>query len=218
MDPRSATGMYSKPHKKSGCGDQAKRPAVLDINSTGKTAAKREQNRLAAVKCRARKRSNVEKISERSRKLSAISCVLKQQIQILQDELSMLRTYALDHQWCNCGIARYNHIRTADLATKSDPSVALPTAFATVSHVSAPTMLWAATQAGVQCDPGVLTSDLTSAHENQVCPGEGGPSRDDTQAYISISSKNGSFDTPRNSISSFALVSTTANRRPTNHQ
>jgi hypothetical protein len=98
MDPRSATGMYSKPHKKSGCGDQAKRPAVLDINSTGKTAAKREQNRLAAVKCRARKRSNVEKISERSRKLSAISCVLKQQIQILQDELSILRTYALDHQ------------------------------------------------------------------------------------------------------------------------
>jgi hypothetical protein len=98
MDPRSATEMYSKPHKKKGCDDQAKRLAAVDINSTGKAAAKRKQNRLAAAKCRARKRSNVEKISEKSRKLSAISCALRQQIQILQDELSILRTYALDHQ------------------------------------------------------------------------------------------------------------------------
>ena len=50
---------------------------AVDINSTGKKAAKREQNILAAAKCRARKRSNVEKISEKSRKLSAISCALR---------------------------------------------------------------------------------------------------------------------------------------------
>ena len=30
----------------------------MDIDSTGKTAAKRKQNRLAPAKCRARKRSN----------------------------------------------------------------------------------------------------------------------------------------------------------------
>ena len=103
--------MYSKPHKEKGCDDQAKRPAVVGINSTGKTAAKREQNRLPTAKCRARKRSNVERISEKSREMSAISCALRQQIQILQDELSILRTYALDYQWCNCGMARYKQER-----------------------------------------------------------------------------------------------------------
>jgi hypothetical protein len=188
MDPRSATGMYSKPHKKKGCNDQAKRPAAVDINSTGKTAAKREQNRLAAAKCRAMKRSNVEGISEKGRKLSAISCALKQQIQILQDELSILRTYALDHQWCNCGIARYNHIRRLAFATKTDLSVVLPTAPAIMSHVSAPIMLWAAAQAGVQYDPGIRTDKLTSLHENQVCPGEGALSCDDTQTHLSVAS------------------------------
>ena len=113
MDSRSATEMYSKPHKEKGYDDQAKRPAVVDINSTGKTAAKREQNRPPTAKCRARKRSNVERISEKSREMSAISCALRQQI--LQDELSILRTYALDHQWCNCG--------TTDCAKDEYPAV-----------------------------------------------------------------------------------------------
>jgi hypothetical protein len=168
--------------------DQAKRPAALYISTTGKTAAKREQNRLAAAKCRARKRSNVEKISERSRKLSAISCALKQQIQVPQDELSILRTHALDHQWCNCGIARYNHIRRSAFATKTDLSVVLPTAPAIMSHVSAPIMLWAAAQAGVQYDPGMRTDNLTSLHKNQVCPGQGALSCDDTQTRLSVAS------------------------------
>jgi hypothetical protein len=90
--------MYRKPQKKKRHNDQAKRPAAVYISTTGKTAAKREQNRLAAAKCRARKRSNVERIGEKSHEMSAISCALRQQIQILQDELSILRTYALDHQ------------------------------------------------------------------------------------------------------------------------
>ena len=218
MDPPSATGLHSKPHKKKGCNGHVKRPAAVDMGLTGKTASKREQNRLAAAKCRARKRSNVERISERSRKLSAISCALRQQIQVLQHELSVLRTFALDHQWCNCGIARYNHIRTANLATRTDPSVAFPTALATVSHVSAPTMLWGSAQAVVQYDPGVLTGNLTSPHENQVCPEEGGSSHGDTQNHVSIASLNGSLDAPRNHISSFALVSTMAKRRSTKYQ
>lgn len=167
MDSRSATEMYSKPHKEKGCDDQAKSPAVVDINSTGKTAAKREQNRLPTAKCRARKRSNVERISEKSREMSAIVCALRQQIQILQDELSILRTYALDYQWCNCGIARYNHIRRLPFVTKTDLSY-LSSCPAIMSHVSAPIMLWAAAQAGVQYDPGMRTDNLTSLHKHQV--------------------------------------------------
>ena len=89
--------LCSKPHKKKGRDGQAKRLATVDISSTGKTAAKREQNRLAAAKCRARKRSNIENISGRSREMSAVDCALRQLIQILQDALSILRTYALDH-------------------------------------------------------------------------------------------------------------------------
>lgn len=112
MDSRSATEMYSKPHKEKGCDDQAKSPAVVDINSTGKTAAKREQNRLPTAKCRARKRSNVERISEKSREMSSCPAIM--------------------------------------------------------SHVSAPIMLWAAAQAGVQYDPGMRTDNLTSLHKHQV--------------------------------------------------
>lgn len=60
MSPCSMVELCSKPHKKKGRDGQAKRLATVDISSTGKTAAKREQNRLAAAKCRARKRSNIE--------------------------------------------------------------------------------------------------------------------------------------------------------------
>lgn len=42
------------------CDDQAKRQAEGDSIPDGKTTAKREKNRLAAAKCRARKRGNTE--------------------------------------------------------------------------------------------------------------------------------------------------------------
>lgn len=88
--------------------------AELDNNMAEKKAAQREKNRLAAAKCRARKRENTEKMNEKSRKMRATSRLLQQQIQILEDELSILRTYVLSHQWCNCGVARYNRTRAFD--------------------------------------------------------------------------------------------------------
>jgi hypothetical protein len=68
----------------------------------------------------------------------------------------------------------------SDLTTKTDPSVVLLMVPAIMSYVLAPTMIWAAAQAGVQCDPGVLIGNLISPYENQVCPREGGSSHEDT--------------------------------------
>lgn len=68
----------------------------------------REKNRLAAAKCRAKKKENIETIEDRHRNLSALNNVLKKQVQELRGELTGLRTHALDHQDCNCQISKYN--------------------------------------------------------------------------------------------------------------
>ncbi|KAK6436973.1 hypothetical protein LTR95_006841 [Oleoguttula sp. CCFEE 5521] len=68
----------------------------------------REKNRLAAAKCRAKKKDNIEGIEDRHRNLSAMNSALRKQVQDLRGELTDLRTHALDHQGCNCRIARYN--------------------------------------------------------------------------------------------------------------
>ena len=68
----------------------------------------REKNRLAAAKCRAKKKENIEDIEVKHRKLSAMNSSLKKQVQDLRGELTGLRTHALNHQDCNCQISRYN--------------------------------------------------------------------------------------------------------------
>jgi hypothetical protein len=68
----------------------------------------REKNRLAAAKCRAKKKENIEDIEVKHRKLSAMNASLKKQVQDLRGELTGLRTHALNHQDCNCQISRYN--------------------------------------------------------------------------------------------------------------
>jgi hypothetical protein len=66
----------------------------------------REKNRLAAAKCRAKKKENIEDIEVKHRKLSAMNASLKKQVQDLRGELTGLRTHALNHQDCNCQISR----------------------------------------------------------------------------------------------------------------
>ncbi|OQN95333.1 hypothetical protein B0A48_18768 [Cryoendolithus antarcticus] len=68
----------------------------------------REKNRLAAAKCRAKKKDNIEGIEDRHRNLSAMNSALKKQVQDLRGELANMRTHALDHQGCSCRIAKYN--------------------------------------------------------------------------------------------------------------
>lgn len=83
-----------------------------DSDGEGETSDKkekyREKNRLAAAKCRAKKKENIEDIEVKHRKLSAMNSSLKKQVQDLRGELTGLRTHALNHQDCNCQIARYN--------------------------------------------------------------------------------------------------------------
>lgn len=68
----------------------------------------REKNRLAASKCRARKKENIDTLEDRHRNLSALNNVLKEQLQELRGELIGLRTHALEHQDCDCQISKYN--------------------------------------------------------------------------------------------------------------
>jgi hypothetical protein len=82
----------------------------------GKKEKYREKNRLAAAKCRAKKKENIEDIEVKHRKLSALNSSLRKQIQDLRGELMGLRTHALDHQDCNCQISRYNINRAKRVA------------------------------------------------------------------------------------------------------
>lgn len=68
----------------------------------------REKNKLAAAKCRAKKKEYIGDIEVKHRKLGAMNSTLKKQVQDLRGELTGLRTHALNHQDCNCQISRYN--------------------------------------------------------------------------------------------------------------
>lgn len=80
----------------------------------------REKNRLAAAKCRAKKKENIEDIEVKHRKLSAMNSSLKKQVQDLRGELTGLRTHALNHQDCNCQISRYNINQAKRVALGAD--------------------------------------------------------------------------------------------------
>jgi hypothetical protein len=90
----------------------------------GKQATYREKNRLAAARCRARKKENAAGLEEKYRKLSAMNLVLKKQINELRDDFVDLRAQALDHQDCNCQINHYNirQVRIVALSVSAQSS------------------------------------------------------------------------------------------------
>jgi hypothetical protein len=96
----------------------------------------REKNRLAAAKCRAKKKDNIEGIEDKHRNLSALNAALKKQVQDLRGELTGLRTVALNHQGCNCRIARYNVNQAKKVAMGVD-GVGSPTGYGTFGHDAA---------------------------------------------------------------------------------
>ncbi|EMC98379.1 hypothetical protein BAUCODRAFT_43157, partial [Baudoinia panamericana UAMH 10762] len=63
----------------------------------GKREQYREKNRLAAAKCRAKKKENVDVLEKQHRELNAQNTALRFQERQLRDELSHLRTMALHH-------------------------------------------------------------------------------------------------------------------------
>lgn len=83
-------------------------PVSGDDGHEDKKERYREKNRLAAAKCRAKKKELIETTDDRHCNLSALNNVLKKQVKELRSELTGLRAYALDHQDCNCPITTYN--------------------------------------------------------------------------------------------------------------
>lgn len=81
----------------------------------------REKNRVAAAKCRAKKKSHVDVLEENHRTQSMLNSLLKQTEQSLRDELSFWRTQALQHAYCDCqAVQDYNLNKARALAGHRD--------------------------------------------------------------------------------------------------
>lgn len=97
-----------------------------DLNETDlldgddKRQVSREKNRVAAAKCRAKKKEHVDELEDSYKTQSALNVALKQTAQALRNELSDLRTQALQHTNCDChSIQAYNLRKARDLAAES---------------------------------------------------------------------------------------------------
>lgn len=77
----------------------------------------REKNRVAAAKCRAKKKEHTDQLEDTYRTQSAMNSALKQTEKSLRDELSYWRTQALQHTFCNCHpIQEYNMKKAQSMA------------------------------------------------------------------------------------------------------
>jgi len=80
----------------------------------------REKNRVAAAKCRAKKKDHVDTLEDSHRTQSVLNAALKQTEQSLRDELSYWRTQALQHSFCSCqAIQDYNMRKARNLAAEN---------------------------------------------------------------------------------------------------
>ncbi|KAK0950572.1 hypothetical protein LTS01_025554 [Friedmanniomyces endolithicus] len=81
----------------------------------------REKDRIAAAKCRARKKGSVDGLEEDYRRLNAIHSFLTHELRELRDEFSTLRTVALQHtsatSGCgSAGLHEYNSRKASQVA------------------------------------------------------------------------------------------------------
>lgn len=82
-------------------------------NDVNQKSASRENNRLAAARCRREKRENVAKLEVKYNAAVSAYQFLKREVRKLRDQLTLWRTLALEHMYghpgCNCEyIIRYN--------------------------------------------------------------------------------------------------------------
>lgn len=90
------------------------------VDGDNKREKYREKNRVAAAKCRAKKKEHVDHLEENHRRQSMLNTALKQTEKSLRDELSFWRTQALQHTFCNCRpIQDYNLRKARNLAAES---------------------------------------------------------------------------------------------------
>ncbi|KAK4898337.1 hypothetical protein LTR49_027819 [Elasticomyces elasticus] len=81
----------------------------------------RKKNRIAAAKCRAKKKDSTDGLEERHRDLQASYSFLKREDRRLRDELSTLRILALQHSpntlGCSCtDLHNYNRCKVSEVA------------------------------------------------------------------------------------------------------
>lgn len=98
-------------------GDSAE--AGEESEGKGKREKYREKNRLAAAKCRAKKKNNTEDLETQARTIQARNRQLKEEELNLRDELSFLRNCALEHVAGGCRNHRllsYNQMKAEEAA------------------------------------------------------------------------------------------------------
>ena len=88
---------------------QSEGTGVSNTRAAERRQRHREKEKVAAAKCRSRQRKQVQTIQEKGVRLGEKNVQFKTMIQELRGELNGLRSMALDHQHCNCSVARYNH-------------------------------------------------------------------------------------------------------------
>ncbi|KAK8220052.1 hypothetical protein M8818_000468 [Zalaria obscura] len=116
---RSSTSGKSPPKKqrKDSKALSVKEEDDNEVDGDDKKEKYREKNRVAAAKCRAKKKENVDQLEDTYRTQSALNSALKQTEKSLRDELSHWRTQALQHTFCNCRpIQEYNLRKARNLA------------------------------------------------------------------------------------------------------
>lgn len=146
-------------------------PVDSDVEGEGgdKKEKYREKNRLAAAKCRAKKKENIEDIEVKHRKLSAMNSALKKQVQDLRGELTGLRTHALNHQDCSCPINRYNINQAKRVAMGADnnsPSMGLDGGGRSFPFMQSPPGMGMPSRANSFCNPSGFAFASVSTPDN----------------------------------------------------
>jgi len=93
---------------------------------TNKKDKYRERNRIAAAKCRVKKKEHADLLEHTYRTQSAINTALRQIEKSLRDELCLWRTQALQHTFCDCySIQNYNLRKAQSVAFETIPTMML---------------------------------------------------------------------------------------------
>lgn len=113
----AANQRHSKAQKARKDSHQNESARALETRNDERKQRQRENNKIAAAKCRSRQRRRVQMIQEKGSHLGKKNVELKTMIQKLREELNNLRYVALNHQGCHCHVAQYNSMQAKKILT-----------------------------------------------------------------------------------------------------
>ncbi|KAI5203595.1 hypothetical protein E4T39_04095 [Aureobasidium subglaciale] len=113
MSPRQSTSNKRPSVRSSEKSRRESRTMSGDVLPDDKKDKYREKNRVAAAKCRAKKKEHTDSLEDTYRTQSAMNTALKQTEKSLRDELSYWRTQALQHTFCACHTIQEYNLRKA---------------------------------------------------------------------------------------------------------